>query len=342
MAKKIILFCCGLLLLPTCFAEYNPFQSISKPIENKIIQLHYAKASAIAKLIRTKKLGFLSDQGAVTTIGKSNRLLLHVNPKRLATIRAFIAKLDKPPAQILLKAKIITITKNRTAALGAFVNELRTSSTGMHIDLPANQTGTFTLPILKLAQSHILQLKIHALTEAGLARLISSPELITLNHHPATIEAGEEIPYQAATTSGATSVAFKKAVLRLTVTPSVLPGKNILLNIQINQDKVSSLTVQGVPAIRTQQLHTEVLLKNQQTVILGGIFERDDATQIQGIPGLERLPLLGGLFRHRQRQRSWRELYILITPRLLSFDMHPHRPKLNLQFRAAQAHRLNK
>ena len=131
------------------------------------------------------------------------------------------------------------------------------------------------------------------------------------------IESGAEVPYQEATSSGATSVSFKKAVLRLQVTPQRMPNNYILLHIALNQDKVSDLTVNGVPAIQTQQITTQVVMKNNETIVLGGILETSRAKQQQGIPIVDKIPMIGELFKHHENRTKQQELLIFITPSMM-------------------------
>lgn len=177
--------------------------------------------------------------------------------------------------------------------------------------------GEFTVTIAKLAGGHLLNLQLSALEQEGHASLISSPSLTTLNNQPALIESGAEVPYEHATSSGATSVSFKKAVLRLRVTPQRMPNHHILLHIALNQDKVSALTVKGVPAIETQRITTQVVVKDQQTIVLGGILETSHAKQKKGIPVLDKLPILGGLFEQHTKLTKQQELLIFITPSMM-------------------------
>ncbi|MCX7124943.1 MAG: hypothetical protein NTU49_04165 [Gammaproteobacteria bacterium] len=128
------------------------------------------------------------------------------------------------------------------------------------------------------------------------------------------MESGAEVPYQEVTLSGGTSVSFKKAVLCLKVTPKRMPNNHILLHIALNQDKVSALTVNGVPAIETQQITTQVVVKNHQTIVLGGILETTHANQKEGLPIADKIPILGELFTHNTTMTKQQELLIFITP----------------------------
>jgi type IV pilus assembly protein PilQ len=153
---------------------------------------------------------------------------------------------------------------------------------------------------------------------AGRGQLISDPSLYTANQQTASIESGEEIPYQEVSVSGGTATAFKKAVLSLKVTPQIMPGGKVLLQLQINQDRPSSLIVQGVPAITTRQLATNILVNNGQTLVLGGIYEQNNEHTVERVPFLSKIPLLGLLFQQQDVKINKRELLIFVTPKIIS------------------------
>jgi len=154
--------------------------------------------------------------------------------------------------------------------------------------------------------------EIAALEQNGHGKLISSPRLITSDGRTAKIESGEEIPYQEKTSSGATSVTFKKAVLSLQVTPYTTTKNIIRLRLKINKDRVSPVLVNGVPAIKTEELQTDVLVRAGQTVVLGGIIEQRNNQTVDGIPS--RIPLLRAVFQRHHRQNSRQSLYVFVTP----------------------------
>ncbi len=219
--------------------------------------------------------------------------------------------------QVSITAKIVNVDQSELRNLGVGFS---TVSEEKHKKIALNenrQEGALALPILKLSSARQLELKIQALEESGHAKIVSRPQLVTLNQQPAIIESGEEVPYQEQTSTGNTSVAFKKAVMRLKVTPVILSTKALKLKVEVNQDKLSATVVQGVPAIRTQQLNTQAVLKNGETLLLGGITEKTERRQHEGIWLLSKIPVLGWLFRHKNWQQESRELIILVTPKIL-------------------------
>ena len=143
------------------------------------------------------------------------------------------------------------------------------------------------------------------------------PLLLTADQQEAIIEQGQEIPYQQATALGATSIAFKQAVLRLKVTPQIMPGNKILLQLEVNQDAKAADTNSGVPLIDTRHLLTNVWVNNGETIVLGGIYERNKTHNVTRVPFLSTLPLLGHLFEQEGVQDQKKELLIFVTPRIV-------------------------
>lgn len=233
------------------------------------------------------------------------------------------SNLAVPPKQISIEARIVNIDENYTHELGlefgTSSGTTNNNSSGLSMDLPNNQMnpGQFNFVLAKLNNGVLLDMELSALESEGHGKIISRPKLITLDHEPAFIDSGEDIPYQERTSEGNTNIAFKRAALGLKVTPEIVANNKILLHIQVNQDKVSSLTVQGVPAIDTQEIKTQALVNNKQTVVLGGIYEQTKNTTTTKLPILGDIPLLGVLFRHKLTENERKELLIFITPQII-------------------------
>jgi type IV pilus assembly protein PilQ len=151
----------------------------------------------------------------------------------------------------------------------------------------------------------------------GKGNIVSSPRVITADQTPARIEQGEEIPYQNATSSGATAVEFKKASLSLDVTPQITPEGNVILDLDVRKDSRGALTAAG-PAINTKQVRTQVLVENGGTVVIGGIFTQDERNEINKVPLLGDIPILGYLFQNRVRSTNKTELLVFITPKIIT------------------------
>ena len=192
------------------------------------------------------------------------------------------------------------------------------------INLPANTTAfggssaaTFALALFGATANRFLNLEISALEAEGKGNVVSSPRVITADQTKARIEQGEEIPYQQATSSGATSVSFKKASLRLEVTPQITPEGNVILDLEVNKDSRGALTAAG-PAINTKQVKTQVLVENGGTVVIGGIFTQDERNEINKVPLLGDIPFLGYLFQNRVKSTRKTELLVFITPKIVT------------------------
>ena len=192
------------------------------------------------------------------------------------------------------------------------------------VNLPANTTAfgggtaaTFALSLFGATANRFLNLEISALEAEGKGNIVSSPRVITADQTKARIEQGEEIPYQQATSSGATSVQFKKASLRLEVTPQITPEGNVILDLEVNKDSRGALTAAG-PAINTKQVKTQVLVENGGTVVIGGIFTQDEQNEINKVPLLGDIPFIGYLFQNRVKSTRKTELLVFITPKIVT------------------------
>ncbi|MBA4176600.1 MAG: type IV pilus secretin PilQ [Leptothrix sp. (in: Bacteria)] len=192
------------------------------------------------------------------------------------------------------------------------------------VNLAANTTAfgganaaTFALSLFGATANRFLNLELSALEAEGKGNIVSSPRVITADQTKARIEQGEEIPYQQATSSGATSVQFKKASLRLEVTPQITPEGNVILDLEVNKDSRGALTAAG-PAINTKQVKTQVLVENGGTVVIGGIFTQDEQTEVNKVPLLGDIPYLGYLFQNRVKSTRKTELLVFITPKIVT------------------------
>ncbi len=194
------------------------------------------------------------------------------------------------------------------------------------VNLPANVSGdafggataaNFALSLFSATANRFLNLEISALEADGRGKVVSSPRVVTADQTKALIEQGEEIPYQQSTSSGATSISFKKAVLKLEVTPQITPEGNVILTVDVNKDSRGTLTPQGY-AINNKHVQTLVLVENGGTVVIGGIYTQEDLETENKVPYLGDIPLLGNLFKNKSRSSAKTELLIFITPKVVS------------------------
>ena len=179
----------------------------------------------------------------------------------------------------------------------------------------AGPAANFKYAIGKVG-SYLLQLELTALQAEGRGEVISAPRVITANQKEALIESGTEIPYLEASSSGSTSVSFKKAVLSLRVTPQITPDDRVILDLTVNKDSVGQV-FSGIPSIDTNHLTTQVLVDNGETVVLGGIFESDNRDDKTSVPFFGDLPYLGRLFKRTQNNAKKQELLVFVTPKII-------------------------
>ena len=276
--------------------------------KTQVWEIHYRNVDQLIKSIEPKKI--LSKQGIIRIDTTANCIWVYDDASHRKTIGTLIHDFDKPIKQIQITAEIINVDNNYSKTLGASINQI------INADNTSSSEETLHLGVASI--NHVtLNYRIDALLKTGHAKLIAKPKLLTQNRHQAIIEAGSEIPYQEKTGTGNTTVAFKKAVLRLAVTPVILPGQDILLKININQDQVSALTVNGVPAIKTQQLLTQGVVHNKHILILGGVDQSNQSQTSSGIPIVRHIPVIGWLLSHHHHAHDNHQLLIFIRPTII-------------------------
>lgn len=314
------------------------------PLIFKLIQIRYRKASDISKLLKDKTNSPLSAQGSVSVDNPTNSLWIRDTIEQLNKIAVSIKALDKPIGQILIEARIVSIDQNREKELGAQFGSTQTHSANkllkshlknkknnsntdllqhLTMDLPITGVNSISgaaslgLRLMRLGQNSFLDLELSALENEGAAQVISTPHLITADQQTAFIEAGAEIPYQEKASSGGTNVIFKKAVLSLKVTPRIMPDERMILDLKVNQDQPSTFMAVDAPTIKARGIKTQVIVKNGETVVLGGIYEYSQSKIEQRVPFLGTLPLIGRLFRLTRSNSRRSELLIFLTPTIL-------------------------
>ena len=198
---------------------------------------------------------------------------------------------------------------------------------GNQLNLPAGQAGqsnvapaTLAVALFNAGADRFINLELSALEAQGRGKIVSRPRIVTADQTKALIEQGTELPYQSTGVSGnlaVTSISFRKANLKLEVTPHITPEGAVVLEVEVHRDSVGALTPAG-HAITTKHLRTQVRVEDGGTVVLGGIFEESDKRDNAGVPGLASLPWLGWLFRQEQSLRRRGELLVFLTPRVLA------------------------
>ncbi len=293
------------------------------PLRSLVTKLHYAKATDIATSIKSNNL--LSVRGNLSADVRTNTLWIQDIPDKLNAAQAFIKTVDIPIKQILIEARIVSVDEKYERELGVRFESIPAQKSAplikhFSVDLPSTnpRSASIGIALAKLGDGNLLDLELSALETEGVGEIISSPRLLTANQQPATILSGQEIPYQQATTSGATSIAFQKAVLNLAVTPQITPNQKLILTLHLSQDHPTTTLIKGVPVIETRQLQTLVTVKNKQTIVLGGIYEQSDEKNVERVPFFSKIPLIGALFTHNLTRKDRRELLIFITPSIVN------------------------
>ena len=305
------------------------------PLQTEFIQVRYASASDLFGLLTRgeSETSVLSDRGSVIVDERTNAVILTDTADNLDKVRGVIAQLDIPVRQVQIQSRIINANANFSEQLGVrwgggALN--RTESPDAEeesgtaappedftVDLGVSGQGATRLGIgIASDMDSLLDLEISALATEGHAEIVARPTLITADKQPATIQSGVEIPYQEASSSGATSTSFKNAVLSLEVTPRITPDERIIMDLRVNQDSVGQV-FNGVPSIDTTAIATRVLVDNGQTLVLGGMFRTDRNFSVTKTPLLGDIPYLGRLFRRTIERDDKQELLIFITPHII-------------------------
>jgi type IV pilus assembly protein PilQ len=310
------------------------------PLRSEFIQINYAKAADIAALLKTEDNSMLSERGSVSVDERTNTLLVKDTSDRLEEVRRLVETLDVPVRQVLIESRIVTASDGFTRELGVrwglsdknsqsgFAGSLEGAETiangtipplnqRLNVNLPvADAAGTFGLHVARLTDGTLLDLELSALDSENLGEVIATPRVVTANQKEAVIKSGEEIPYLQASSSGATNISFKDAVLSLTVTPQITPDNRIILDLHVTQNTRGVETVNG-PAINTQELTTQVLVNNGETIVLGGIYQQRSKTDESKVPVLGDIPGVGWLFKNQKRETAKEELLIFVTPKII-------------------------
>ena len=316
------------------------------PLYSEFIPINYAKAKDLAELIKGSDASLLSDRGNVTVDERTNTLLVQDTADKLKEIKHLIKVLDVPVKQVLIESRIVTVRDNVVEDLGVrlgFTDQQGNDGTSgtlegantvasgnvptldnrLNVNLPAaaENAASIGFHVAKLADGTLLDLELSALEQENKAEVISSPRLTTANQKAAYIEQGTEIPFVQSTSSGATSVTFKKAVLSLRVTPQITPDNKIILDLVITEDTKGETVQTGTglaTAIDTKEIGTQVLVDNGETIVLGGIFQQERKKVVSKVPLLGDIPGLGWLFRNTNDANNKSELLIFVTPRIVT------------------------
>ena len=328
------------------------------PLYSEFLEINYAKASNLAELLKDSNNTLLSERGQVSVDDRTNTLLVQDTALKLNEIRGLIERLDIPVKQVLIESRIVVANDDFTKTLGAKFgvfnadrrainnNKVADVLTGnldslepltagnpipisdvLNFNAPVPRTnnrivgGQVGLSFVKLPLGFAINMELSAAQIESRAEVISNPRVITANQSTARIESGTEIPYLSQTSSGATDVQFKKAVLSLEVTPQITPDDRVNMEVVVNNDSVGQV-FQGTPSIDTNELTSTVLVDNGQTIVLGGIYTKDSSNSVTKVPFLGDIPLAGRLFRNDNKINNKKELLVFITPKIIDEQLN--------------------
>ena len=318
------------------------------PLTRTFIRLGYADATTLATLLGGDGAGTLSERGRVLVDNRTNSLIVTDTAASLTELRTLIEQLDVPVRQVQIEARIVNGNANFSEELGIrfggaalamrspkvkfgptrkSLSAITHDETGGNgggigqpddpfVDLGVDGDGKSAWAIGISGSDYLLDVELSALAAEGRAEIVARPKVVTADKRQATIESGVEIPFQQATKSGATSIAFKDAVLQLEVTPQITPHERIVMDLTVKQDTVGRI-YHGVPSINTTRIAAQVLVDDGQTVVLGGIFQTDRHQTTVRTPLFGKLPLVGRLFRHTLERDDKQELFVFITPSII-------------------------
>lgn len=327
------------------------------PVYTDLMQINYADAQDIAEVLQGdgEGTGLLTERGSVQVVARTNSLLIKDTQEKLDEIRALVDRLDIPVQQVMIEARIVNIDSNYTKELGVKwgggtefgkSGDNRTIGIGgagaqatrgtddqdpsfsagdtPFVDLGASGENAASLAIGFATNSTILNLELSAILSDGGGETVSQPKVITADKTKAVIKSGKEIPYEEKTSSGATSVAFKDAVLSLEVIPQITPEGSIIMAVTVTNDSQGADAPNGVPTINKNEVNTQVLVKDGETVVLGGVFTQNKSSSEAKVPLLGDVPYLGALFRKKSNKDTKTELMIFITPRIINDNVALH------------------
>ena len=329
------------------------------PLYSQTFQLKYKNVEEFRKILRLEEYDsnnsntrntLLSNRGSALIDPATNTLIVTDNRGVIEKFRKLIDELDVPTRQVMVEARIVeaedTFFRNlgvkfgsggasgRTAWGSNWSNAqtnyntnasfnrgdvgYRTWTLDPNVSLPT-AAAVNSIALVRAFSSGALGLEISASEEQGKSKTISNPRVLTQDRKEAKIESGTEIPYQEASSSGATSITFKKAVLGLTVTPNITPDGQIIMTVKINRDTPIDCTVDSLTTkcINTKHLNTQAMVEDGGTLIVGGIYEEESTNAVNKVPVLGDIPVVGNLFKSRGKRENRRELLIFITPRIM-------------------------
>ncbi len=327
------------------------------PLRRELIQVNYAKASQIATLFQSVTSGNSDVRGSVTVDDRTNSIIAYQTQEQLDELRRVVTQLDIPVRQVMIEARIVEANVDYSKSLGVRWGGALVSNGGKwnafgkdgnigikdkedincgpfagNCTLPTNSSNspipfvdmgalnaTSGLGIGFITNHAILDLQLSAMEKTGNGEVVSQPKVVTSDKETAKILKGSEIPYQEASSSGATSTSFKEAALSLEVTPQITPDNRIIMDVKVTKDEADfANAVNGVPPIKKNEVNAKVLVTDGETIVIGGVFSNTQTKSVDKVPFLGDLPFVGRIFRRDYVQDQKSELLVFITPRIMN------------------------
>ncbi|BBP56917.1 type IV pilus secretin PilQ [Pseudomonas sp. St316] len=314
------------------------------PLRRELLQVNYAKATDIAKLFQsvTSAEAKADERGSITVDERTNNIIAYQTQDRLDELRRIVAQLDIPVRQVMIEARIVEANVDYDKSLGvrwggSVQNKGNWNSSGVttgnsttvgtpgststnqpFVDLGASG-NTSGIGIAFITDNVLLDLELTAMEKTGNGEIVSQPKVVTSDKETAKILKGTEIPYQEASSSGATSVSFKEASLSLEVTPQITPDNRIIMEVKVTKDEPDYLNkVNDVPPIKKNEVNAKVLVNDGETIVIGGVFSNTQSKVVDKVPFLGDVPYLGRLFRRDVVSEKKSELLVFLTPRIMN------------------------
>nr|WP_286790427.1 MULTISPECIES: type IV pilus secretin PilQ [unclassified Pseudomonas] len=306
------------------------------PLRRELIQVNYAKAADMAKLFQsvTKADTGQSERGSITVDDRTNSIIAYQTQDRLDELRRIVSQLDIPVRQVMIEARIVEANVNYNKQLGVNWSGSRSGNGNFTISGGAGSTTGTSSPFVDLGVgsatsgigigfltgSTTLDLQLSAMEATGNGEIVSQPKVVTSDKETAKILRGTEIPYQEASSSGATSTSFKEAALSLEVTPQITPDNRIIMEVKVNKDApdYQNRLDNGAPPISKNEVNAKVLVADGETIVIGGVFSNTQSKSTSKVPLLGDVPYVGRLFRRDSVTDEKVELLVFLTPRIMN------------------------
>ncbi|KAF1024993.1 MAG: Type IV pilus biogenesis and competence protein PilQ [Pseudomonas sp.] len=312
------------------------------PLRRELLQVNYAKAADLAKLFQsiTGPEGISDERGSVAVDERTNNIIAYQTRERLDELRRIVTQLDVPVRQVMIEARIVEANvdyeKNQGVRWGGLVSRGKWSAGGLRtplsdaedppenppsapfVDLGAG-AGSSGLGLAFISDNILLDLELTAMEKSGNGEIVSQPKVVTSDKETARILKGTEIPYQESSSTGATSVSFKEASLSLEVTPQITPDDRVIMEVKVTKDEPDYLNrLNDVPPIKKNEVNAKVLVRDGETIVIGGVFSNTQSKVVDKVPFLGDVPYLGRLFRRDRVAEKKSELLVFLTPRIMN------------------------